>query len=323
MKWNWKKIVLALLLIGWAGGTYYGYRQTVSPDDKLTTVTIGYQKGDPVDISRSRGVLAKKMKELGYKVVYKEFTDGASEMQALAAGSINYARTGDTPPVTAAAAGTDIAYIAAGAKRSNGSGILVQSDSDIKTLTDLKGKKVAYTQSTSSQYLLLMALEKAGLGTDDIEWVNMKQADAAIAFSKGSVDAWVTWDPYTAQGQVTQNARLLTNGVGLSNNRDFILSTTKYAKKHEQVNEYLVKYLAEDMTWANENPDELVTLLTKALGMKKAIVEKMVDRRDWTLTTMTKSIAAEEQDIANAFYANGLITKKITTADDVIYVSEP
>lgn len=322
MKKRWQKVILVVLLFFWAGGTYYGYQQTTGSRDKLQKVTIGYQKGDPVDVSRSRGVLVKKMKELGYRVVFKEFADGASEMQALAAGSINYARTGDTPPVTAAASGTDIAYIAAGASRSSGSGILVQKDSDIDSVKALQGKKVAYTQSTSSQFLLLQALSKAGMSASDIEWVNMKQADAAIAFSKGDVDAWVTWDPYTAQGQVTQQAKLLTNGDGLSQNRDFILSTQQYAKKHEAVSKYLVKYLSEDMTWANEHPKALTKLLTKALGMKQTIVAKMVDRRDWTLTPMTKAIAKEEQTIADVFYENDLIKQRINVSDDVIYVSE-
>lgn len=320
MKRRFLKILLTVLLVAWAGGTYYGYRQTVTSGENLETVTIGYQKGDPVDVSRERGVLVEKMAEHGYKVVYKEFADGASEMQALATGKIDYARTGDTPPVTAAASGTDIAYIAAGATRSSGSAILIQENSAIASVTDLKGKKVAYTQSTSSQYLLLMALQKAGLSKEDVTWVNMKQSDAAIAFSKGKVDAWVTWDPYTAQGEVTQNAKVLTTGEGLSNNRDFILSTQKYAKKHKKVNKLLVKYLAADMTWANEHPKKLVKLLTKALSMKQDIVEKMVSRRDWTLRTVTDEVVAEEQQIADVFFENGLIKKQINTTDNVIAI---
>lgn len=316
------QLVLAVLLLAWVGGAYYGYRQVGTTDKSVQTVTIGYQKGDPVDLSRARGVLVDKMKAKGYKIVYKEFSDGSAEMQALAAGSIDYARTGDTPPVTAAASGTDIAYIAAGAKRSKGSAILVQKDSSIKTLADLKGKKIAYTQSTSSQYLLLMALQKAGLSKDDVTWVNMKQSDAAIAFAKNKVDAWVTWDPYTAQGEITQQAKILVNGVGLSNNRDFILSTQSFAKKNSELNSYLVKYLAADMKWANQNTSTATKILAKTLGMKKTIIKKMMTRRDWTLTPVTNTIASEEQSIADTFYSNGLISKKIVTSDDVIKVDQ-
>lgn len=97
-----KRIRLALLLIGllaWLSVAFYGYRQVhADSSSSLTTVTIGYQKGDPVDISRQRGELVKKMKAKGYKVVFKEFQNGAALMTALKAGSIDYARAGDTPP---------------------------------------------------------------------------------------------------------------------------------------------------------------------------------------------------------------------------------
>ncbi len=314
---SWKKIILIVLLILWAGGTYYGYRQATGAGDKLEKVTIGYQKGDPVDVSKSRGVLVKKMKALGYRIVFKEFSDGSSEMQALVSGSINYARTGDTPPITAT---SNITYLAAGAKRANGSGILVKANSGITKLSDLKGKKVAYTQGTSSHYLLLQALSKAKFSNSDIKWVNMKQPDAAIAFSKGKVDAWVTWDPYTAQGQVQQKAQLLVDGQGLSNNRDFLISTQSYAKKHQEINKYLVKYVGEDMKWANKHPNKLVTLLSKKLHMKQAVVQKMVDRRDWTMSPLSKSVIADEQKIADVFYANDLIKKQIKVSDDVITI---
>jgi len=322
MKKRWQKITLLALGILWVGGTYYGFRQAVSPNDKLQRVTIGYQKGDPVDVSRARGVFVQKMHEVGYKVIFKEFADGTSEMQALAAGSINYARTGDTPPVISAASGTKIAYIAAGASRANGSGILVAKDSKIKSISDLKGKRVAYTQSTSSQFLLTQSLAKHGLSIDEVAGKKMKQADAAIAFAKGNIDAWVTWDPYTAQGQVTQNAKMLQNGVGISNNRDFILSTQSYAQKHAAVNKYLVRYLTEDMVWANNNSKDLTKMLRDALGMKQAVVTKMVNRRDWTLTPMTPVITKEEQTIADVFFNDGVLNKRVNVAENVMTVQQ-
>jgi hypothetical protein len=127
---------------------------------KLTTVTIGYQKADPVDISRARGELAKKMKAKGYKVVFKEFQDGTALTTALKSGDIDYARVGDVPPVTAQANGLDFVYVAAGSDKVQGSGIEVKKTSGITSLADLKGKTIAYTKGTSSQYMLIQALKK-------------------------------------------------------------------------------------------------------------------------------------------------------------------
>lgn len=220
--------------------------------------------------------------------------------------------------MTAAASGTALTYIAAGATRATGSGILVPSNSSIKSLQDLKGKKIAYTQGTSSQYLIIQALKKAGLSTSDVTLVNMKQPDAALAFAKGKVDAWVTWDPYTSEGQTTLGAKMLVDGEGLSNNRDFILASTQFAKNHKAVSKTLVKYLGADMKWANTHHSEVVKLLTKSLKMKKSVVEKMVARRNWTLTPMNDAITKEEQKIADTFYENGVIKKSVDVAKYVM-----
>ena len=89
---------------------------------------------------------------------------------------------------------------------------MVKKNSGISSVKDLKGKRVAYTKGTSSQYMVLRALHKAGLGVDDIKWVNLDQDAAAVAYSKDKVDAWANGDPTVAQGELTENAKLLVNG---------------------------------------------------------------------------------------------------------------
>ncbi|WP_137597696.1 aliphatic sulfonate ABC transporter substrate-binding protein [Paucilactobacillus kaifaensis] len=314
---SWKKILLIGFIVVWVGIAFYGFRQVGGGSSDLKTVTIGYQKADPIDIAKTRGELAKKMKTKGYKVVFKEFQDGSALLQALKAGSIDYARTGDTPPVTAQANGTKLTYVAAGTSKANGSGIVVGKSSGINSLSDLKGKRIAYTKNTSSEYLLRKALKKAGLSTSDVTMVNMDQSSASVAFSKGKVDAWATWDPYTAQAQVKQNAKLLISGKGLSNNRDFILSTSSYAKNNKEVSKYLIQYLQDDMQWAQTHHTKLVAMLSKSLKLSKTVVTKMVERRTYNITAMNSSITKEQQKIADLFYDEGVITKKIKVSDDV------
>lgn len=320
-KRNLKKLLISVVLVFWAAIAIYGFKQTDAgaATSGLETVTIGYQKGDPFDIAKQRGEFSKKMEKKGYKVVFKEFSDGNSLMQALKAGSVDYARTGDTPPVSALSTGTKLTYVAASSSKAKGSGILVKKSSSISSIEDLKGKKVAYTKGTSSQYMLLAALKKAGLSADDITWVNMDQSSASVAFSKGKVDAWATWDPYTAQAQLTQNAKLVTNGVGITNNRDYILTTQSYAKKNTEISKYLIKYLQEDMTWANNNHSELITMMSKSLKVSKSVVKKMVERRTYGISTMNNTYAKEEQKIADLFYEEGLIENKVTVSDSGDY----
>ncbi|MFD1318293.1 aliphatic sulfonate ABC transporter substrate-binding protein [Loigolactobacillus zhaoyuanensis] len=313
-----KLVLLLVALIAWLEIAFYGYLQTDSTQSNLTTVTIGYQKADPVDIARQRGELAKKMKAKGYKAVFKEFQDGTALVTALKAGDIDYARFGDTPPVTAQANGLKLAYIAAGASKENGSGILVKKNSSISSLKDLKGKRIAYTKGTSAQFLIIQALKKAGLTTDDVTLVNMDQSASSVAFAKGKVDAWVTWDPYTATAEVEQNAKLLVDGTGLSKNRDFLIATSSYAKAHTTVSKYLTSYLADDMQWASSHQTQLVTMMSKTLHLSQAVIKKQVARRTFSMGKVTSSIVKEQQKIADTFYAAGLIDKKVNVKDALV-----
>ncbi|MFT8963375.1 MAG: aliphatic sulfonate ABC transporter substrate-binding protein [Lacticaseibacillus paracasei] len=304
---------LVIGLIMWLSVAVYGYTQTTTAASDLETVTIGYQKADPVDIARQHGELIKKMKAKGYQVVFKEFSDGAALMTALKSGAIDYARVGDTPPVTAKAAGTDIALIAAGATKEYGSGILVGKNSQITNLKQLKGKTIAYQKGTAAQYLIIQALKKAGLSTNDVKLVNMDQSSASVAFAKGSVDAWVTWDPYTATAQVNQGAKLLTNGTGLAKNRDFLISTQNYAKTHTALSKLLTTYINDDMTWANNHHTQLIAMLSKTLKLSDAVIQKMVERRTYAMALVKadSSIVDEENQIANTFYQEGIVTEKV------------
>lgn len=304
---------LVIGLIMWLSVAVYGYTQTTTAASDLETVTIGYQKADPVDIARQHGELIKKMKAKGYQVVFKEFSDGAALMTALKSGAIDYARVDDTPPVTAKAAGTDIALIAAGATKEYGSGILVGKNSQITNLKQLKGKTIAYQKGTAAQYLIIQALKKAGLSTNDVKLVNMDQSSASVAFAKGSVDAWVTWDPYTATAQVNQGAKLLTNGTGLAKNRDFLISTQNYAKTHTALSKLLTTYINDDMTWANNHHTQLIAMLSKTLKLSDAVIQKMVERRTYAMALVKadSSIVDEENQIANTFYQEGVVTEKV------------
>lgn len=304
---------LVIGLIMWLSVAVYGYTQTTTAASDLETVTIGYQKADPVDIARQHGELIKKMKAKGYQVVFKEFSDGAALMTALKSGAIDYARVGDTPPVTAKAAGTDIALIAAGATKEYGSGILVGKNSQITNLKQLKGKTIAYQKGTAAQYLIIQVLKKAGLSTNDVKLVNMDQSSASVAFAKGSVDAWVTWDPYTATAQVNQGAKLLTNGTGLAKNRDFLISTQNYAKTHTALSKLLTTYINDDMTWANNHHTQLIAMLSKTLKLSDAVIQKMVERRTYAMALVKadSSIVDGENQIANTFYQEGVVTEKV------------
>jgi sulfonate transport system substrate-binding protein len=315
-----RRIFYALFAAFIVGFTIWGYTLTKSDSSSasLQTITIGYQAGDPISVSKARGQLVKEMKKKGYRVVFKEFQNGAAEMEAMSSGTIDFARTGDTPPITSIASGNKVTIVATGSSKAKGSGIVVNKNSNIKSIKDLKGKKIAYTSNTSSQYMVLKVLKKAGLTTSDVKLVDMSQSAAAVAFAKGKIDAWANWDPYTSQAELKYNGKMIVNGSDVNvNNRDYLLSG-KYASNHKSATKLLIKYLAKDMTWANTHKSALITMMSKELKLSKAIVARQVNRRSFAMHAVGSSQVAEEQAIADLFYQQGIIKKNIDVSKDVL-----
>jgi sulfonate transport system substrate-binding protein len=160
--------------------------------------------------------------------------------------------------------------------------------------------------------MVLKAIKQAGLSTNDVKLKDMAQSAASVAFAKGKIAAWTNWDPYTAQAEVNYGANMIVNGAKLDvNNRDYLISSS-YAQEHTDVNKLVVKYLGEEMDWANGHKSKLITLMVKALKLKRTIVAKMVNRRSYAMGAVTTAEIKEEQAIANLFYEQGVTKKQIT-----------
>lgn len=298
-------LILVICSVAFAGCS------TKSDSKKLKKVRIGYQKGDLLQIAKVEGSLRKRLLEMGYKVKWVEFQDGSALVEALNTGSIDYGRTGDIPPITCQASGSDMVYVAAGNSKAEGSGILVPKNSDITSLADLKGKTIAFAKGSSSQYLVVKALQKAGLTLKDVKTVYLAPPEGRIALDKGNVDAWAVWDPFTASAEINSSAKLLVNGKGLTTDRDFIIATRKFAQKHTDVTKALIEEVQNSMEWANKNHDKLITELMKALSMDKKTITLTVERRNYGVSAMTDSILQEQQEIADLFYQLKIIPKKV------------
>ena len=167
---------------------------------------IGYQKNGVLVIARQQAVLQQQLAQRGVELKWVEFTSGPPLLEAMNVGSIDLGQVGDTPPIFAQAAGAAIVYVA-GQPITNGQGILVRPDSDIRTLADLKGKRVGFTKGSSAHNVTVIALEKAGLGYGDIAPVYLSPPDAAAAFTRGSIDAWAVWDRHRRKARRTHSGR--------------------------------------------------------------------------------------------------------------------
>ncbi|MBW4547359.1 MAG: sulfonate ABC transporter substrate-binding protein [Symplocastrum torsivum CPER-KK1] len=280
-------------------------------------VRIGHQKFDPFTLVKARGGLEERLKPLGVSVEWTEFQSGPPLLEALNAGSIDIGRTGDAPPVVAQAADAPLVYVGGGAAKPQSSGVVVPANSSIKTLADLRGKKVAFTKGSSANYLVVKAIESGGLKFSDIKPAYLSPADARSAFEQGNVDAWVIWDPFFAAVQKQKDVRVLVNGQGLAANRDFYLGSRSFAQKNADIIEAVREETQMVAQWADANPTEVVKILSPILGVEPAILDVVTKRRGYEFETMSDEMVAEQQEIADTFFKLKLIPKPVKVEEIV------
>ena len=184
-------------------------------------------------IARQQAILEKHFAAKQIAIKWIEFTSGPPLLEAMNTGSVDFGSVGDTPPIFAQAANANIVYVA-GSQITNGQGILVPANSPIRTIADLKGKRIGFAKGTSAHNVLVATLEKAGLTYDDITPVYLSPPDAGPAFANGSIEAWAIWDPYFAIGEKRQNGRILVNAREVAKTNSFYLANRDFANANVQ-----------------------------------------------------------------------------------------
>ncbi|MBO3274481.1 sulfonate ABC transporter substrate-binding protein [Pseudomonas schmalbachii] len=279
------------------------------------TLRIGYQKYGTLVLLKARGTLEKRLAEQGVTVQWTEFPGGPQLLEGLNVGSIDFGVTGETPPVFAQAAGADLLYVAYEPPAPTSEAILVQKDSSISSVAQLKGKKVALNKGSNVHYLLVRALENAGLKYSDITPVYLPPADARAAFERGSVDAWVIWDPYQAAAEKQLSAKTLADGSGLVDNHQFYLATRTYAQKHPQVIASLVEEVRQVGEWSQGNPQQVTDQVAPLLGLPADITLTAVKRQGYGAQFITPEVVQAQQKIADTFTQLKLIPKPLSIKD--------
>ena len=286
------------------------------------TVRIGYQKSSTLTaILKTNGVLEKALAPLGVQVSWHEFTSGLPLLEAINTNNIDFgADVADTVPLFAQAAGAKLAYIAEEAASPSAQAILVGAESPIRTLADLKGKKVAVTKGAGSHFLLLAALAKSGLNFRDISPAYLTPADGRAAFIGGNVDAWVAWDPFLTSAQRQSNARVLSDGSnGLASYKRYYLSSATFADRRGDVLNIIFGKLDETGKWVKAHPKDAAILLAGLWGIDAATVEEANSHRSYKVGVVTAPGLSEQQRIADAFYSEGLLPVKVDAGNAKIW----
>lgn len=259
-------IAAAMLAAAWTG-----------PAQAAETVNFGVQPATmPIYIAKAMGLLAEIEKKHDVKIEFKVFSYGAPENQALAAGELQIASAGMGPAIVAAAR-LPAKLLAISILEQTA--IIIPKDSPIKSVKELKGKKIAFPGKGSQQYpLLVKALADAGIKIEEVELFKTKGSDVPTLLANKSVDAGITWDPHVSNALADGHSKVLIKaekilpikaghyiGNGVYAREDFI------AKKPELVQD-LVTSIVKAIDFILKNQDKAVKMWADQIGFPEKVI---------------------------------------------------
>ncbi|MEJ8851624.1 sulfonate ABC transporter substrate-binding protein [Variovorax rhizosphaerae] len=285
---------------------------------------IGYQKSASLFVlQKAQGTLEKKLAPLGFGVKWVEFPAGPQLLEGLNVGAVDVGYVGEAPPIFAQAAGAKFVYFGNDPAAPQAEAILVLKDSPIKSVADLKGKKVALNKGSNVHYLLVKQLEKHGLSFTDIQPIYLAPADGRAAFESKNVDAWVIWDPFQAAAEKATGARVLADGTGnVVNNYQYYLGERTFVAKNPKVIAALFEDSVTQDIWLKKNLRQAAELIAPLQGLPVDVVETALRRYEFNVKPITAAVAADQQKIADTFFQLKLIPKAIKVSDAVV-VAQP
>lgn len=309
-------LVLGTTALTGCGGDSTGNEDAVRDDGSVdlskVTLIVGDQKGGSKALLQAAGLLD----DVEYDIEWKEFTSGPPLLEAMSAGSIHVGGVGNTPPLFAAAGGSEFQAVQAATYGGTGDALVVSPGSKATSVADLKGKKVAVAQGSSANYHLLAQLREAGLSFDDVEVQNLQPADALAAFSAGHVDAWAIWEPFTSQAEQDAGAQVIADGTELMNGYVFQVAS-QVALDDQATTAALEDYLgriAQAQVWSATHKEEWSTAWAEETGLSPDVTLAAVQKRNITTVPIDDTVIASEQEMADAFAGAGLIPEKVDIA---------
>lgn len=265
-----------------------------------------------LSVLEKRGSLERALEPLGVAVKWLEFAAGPQQLEALNAGELDLASTAESPPVFAQAADGPVVYLATQAPSGRATSCLVTPNSGIKTVADLKGKKIAFQKASIGHYLLLRALAREGLSIADVQPVFLPPPDAQAAFSQKQVDAWLIWEPFGTRAVHNGTGRVLFDGGGgLRDTGNFYTTSRAFYEHSADVLKIFLAELRRAEAWSSAHPREMAELLTSELLIDVPTLLEMHKKYDFAVLPITDAIIQKQQAVADLYFGLGYLPKQV------------
>jgi sulfonate transport system substrate-binding protein len=289
-------------------GALVGFAMTVSAlASDVVTLRVGDQKGG----NRSLLEIAGLAKDLPYKIEWSEFPAAAPILEALNAGALDFGYTGDLAFLTVYATGAPIKAIGGTRSDARTQAILVRNDSPIKSVADLKGKRLAGTRGGWGQFLIDATLEKAGDKIDDAIFAPLGPVDAKIALVAGSIDGWAVWEPYVSYATLKDNARIVANGEGLTPTITFYVASDQAIATKRAAVQDLVQRLNKARQWSLDHVAEYAKATAELTKLPEDVLLSAYTAQRNSAIVIDVSVVKEIQQASDRATRYGILAKTL------------
>ena len=271
------------------------------------TLKLGDQKGGERALLEAAGALDG----VPYRIEWSEFAAAAPLLEALNAGAVDSGPVGDAPLVFALAAGAQVRAIGVNRSNPEGTAIVALPGSPLTDAASLKGHRIATGKGSIGHFQVLAALRSAGLTTRDIDLVFLAPSDAKAALTTGQIDAWSTWEPYTALEQVSENAKLVVSGTGLSSGLSYQVATVAAIRDRHAALDDLLQRLERAQRWSLAHVDDYSKRLATLTGVPEPAAHLAFARRQQTWVPIDDTVVAAQQTVADTYAEAGIIPRRI------------
>jgi sulfonate transport system substrate-binding protein len=270
---------------------------------KITEIKIDWATYNPVSVAlKNAGLLEKEFEKDGIKIQWVQSLGSNKALEFLNASSLDFGSTAGAAALVGKINGNPIKSIYV-YSRPEWASLVTREETGIKTLADLKGKRVAATRGTDPHIFLIRALQEAGLSEKDVTVVLLQHGDGKAALLRGDVDAWAGLDPLTASAEIENGAKIFyrnkeANTWGILNVRE------AFAAENPEIVKRVLAVYEQAREWAVAHPDELKAQLVAATKLPDAVIERQLKER----TELTHSKIGQPQK--DAILAAGIALQK-------------
>ncbi len=264
----------------------------------------------PIYVAYEKGYLQEEFDAVGAAYTWQEFKSGPLVNEAVAAGEADLGFMADLPAIIAKSSGQPIEIVSNVAYGEKGLAVLVKADSDISSVAELKGRKVAYATGSYAQHLLAVLLDKEGLKLDDVESINLGAGDQPAALASGEVDAIVIWEQYISQLTSDGTAKVLADGTGVKRGNMITYILSDYADQNPDVVKAWIRALNRGNELLENDPDAAAEAVAEDFGVTTELMRKIIDNFTYS-TELTDEDIEEITAVKDFSLDAGIISEDV------------